>query len=613
MTNRLYRLLPWLILTVSLSLTAWSWREAVDENKRIRELHFERLFRQFVSAIAEKVDSYSDSHSGAAALFRHSVIVTSSEWRQFVDSLDIDQRHPGLNGAGYIEVVQAADLLVFESRARFDGYPDYRVQGTLDRERFYLVKLVEPIERNRAVLGLDMQNELSSLDAMEMAQNAGRTRMSRRVTLVQDERHPAGFLLFMPLYGSEMPPATEEERRQKLTGWIYASFVSQEFIDGLLDELLPNAHQQLSLSIYSGEEISEANRLYRDSFDGAGLPDDEAPLIQAGVFDMLGQQWTFVARPGPAFRDFVPPYDARRVAISGLLISAAVFGLFLSMTRTRSRALALAQAMTFDLAGRTDALESSNRELAAAVKTAEQAADALLEQHATLARTDRMAAVGEMAGGLAHEIRNPLAGIRMSLQNLHTETEDAALRERIEPPIAELDRLARLLNRYLSPLRHEPEPLAAVALKPLVDDLCGLLQYRLPDNIRLAVNMSEDIEWLLPKDRIRQSLLNLVLNAIGAIGEASGTITIAAIRQDGCLDLCVEDDGPGFPETVLEGQVRRFQSHTEEGTGLGLAMVRRVAEDLAGRLVLERRSPRGARVRIELPEPPARSSSRNVG
>jgi signal transduction histidine kinase len=437
--------------------------------------------------------------------------------------------------------------------------------------------------------------------------------MSQRVILIQDERHPAGFLLYLPLYGSEMPPESVEERRRMLTGWIYASFVSQEFIDGLLDELLPHAHKQLSLAIYSGEEISETTRLYRDPFEVAGSPESDAALIRVGVLDMLGQPWTFVAKPGAAFADFVPPYNAPRVLFFGLVISAAVFGLFLSMTQTRSRALALARVMNQDLAARTEALESSNRELEAAVRTAEQAADALLEQHATLARTDRMAAVGEMAGGLAHEIRNPLAGIRMSLQNLHEETQDEAIRGRIEAPIAELDRLARLLNRYLSPLRHEPEPLAGVALKDLLDDLCGLLRYRLPEKIRLDVNVSEDIEWMLPKDRIRQSLLNLVLNAVQAIGKAAGTISITAARHGDRLDLCVEDDGPGFPETVLEGPVQRFQSYTEEGTGLGLAMVRRVAEDLGGRLLLERRIPRGACVRIELPEQTPRDSPAPVG
>jgi signal transduction histidine kinase len=291
--------------------------------------------------------------------------------------------------------------------------------------------------------------------------------------------------------------------------------------------------------------------------------------------------------------------------LSGLAISFAVFGVFLSMTQTRRGALTLARERARELAERSEALERSNRELEVAVRTAEQAANALLEQHATLARTDRMAAVGEMAGGLAHEIRNPLAGIRMSLENLHAETTDEEVRSRIELPIAELDRLARLLNRYLSPLRHEPEPLTEVVLKDLLDELCSLLRYRLPDNVALVADVADDIVWRLPQDRIRQSLLNLVLNSINAIGDLRGSVVIGARRTDAGLEITVEDDGPGFPDSVLEGPVRRFQSHSEEGTGLGLAMVHRVAEDLGGRLLLERREDGGARVRIELPEQPA--------
>ncbi|MBW2666927.1 MAG: CHASE domain-containing protein, partial [Deltaproteobacteria bacterium] len=353
MANRFYRLLPWLVLSFSLLLTASRSQEASDEHKRNRRQHFDQQFEQFTSAIEDKVDSYSDSQYGAAALFRHSVVVTSREWRQFVDSLDIDRRHPGVNGAGYIEVVKSADLPVFESRARFDGDPDFRVQTTGDRDHFYLVKLVEPIERNSAMRGRDMQNEASWFETMERAQKAGRTRMSQRVILHQDERPSVGFLLFLPLYGSEMPPEPPEEHRLTLTGWIFASFVSQEFIGGLLEELFPNARKQLSLAIYSGKEITETARLYRDPFEVADLPESDAALVRVKILDMQGQPWTFVARPGAAFADFVAPSDAPRVLFSGLAISAAVFGLFLSMTQTRSRALALARGMTHDLAART--------------------------------------------------------------------------------------------------------------------------------------------------------------------------------------------------------------------------------------------------------------------
>jgi len=139
------------------------------------------------------------------------------------------------------------------------------------------------------------------------------------------------------------------------------------------------------------------------------------------------------------------------------------------------------------------------------------------------------------------------------------------------------------------------------SLRELIEELCTLLRYRLPENLGLESATAEDITWMLPRDRIRQSLLNLVLNAVQAIGNAPGNIVISAERDGERLSICVEDDGPGFPEDILKGPLRRFETHRSEGTGLGLAMVRRVAEDLEGQLLLENRVPRGARVRLELP------------
>jgi signal transduction histidine kinase len=594
-------MLPWLVLALLLSATWWGWQDARTENERVRRLQFERLFHQTTAAIADRLDSYADAHYGGAALFRHSEVVTRDEWRQFVDSLDLERRHPGVKGVGYIAVVEADDLAAFERRRRLEAYPEFRVRRAGLRERYYPVSLIEPIERNAGVLGLDLGSETGPLETMARARDAGAATLSRKVTLIQDPRHPAGFIICLPLYGSSRPPETVAARRRELTGWLFAPFAAQDFIEGLFATTLAEIRSQISLAIYAGESVSEDALLYRDPSAAEAVSADAGGLWAEERADTLGQTWTAVARPGAGFASFVPPRNAPQVLAGGLVISFALFGLFYAMTRTRGHALALAQRMTQDLAARTAELELSNRDLELAVKAAESAADALLEQHETLARTDRMAAVGEMAGGLAHEIRNPLAGIQMSLENLRKDAADPEIRERIDPPIAELGRLARLLNRYLSPLRHAPEPVTSVNVSELVEDLCTLLRYRLPENVSLGSAIDGDITWMLPKDRIRQSLLNLVLNAMHAIGDEEGKIAISVERNAERLAICVDDDGPGFPEELLEGPLRRFETHSEEGTGLGLAMVRRVAEDLGGDLMLENRDPRGARVRLVLP------------
>jgi two-component system NtrC family sensor kinase len=229
------------------------------------------------------------------------------------------------------------------------------------------------------------------------------------------------------------------------------------------------------------------------------------------------------------------------------------------------------------------------------------AAEALLAQQRTVARAERLAAVGEMAAGLAHELRNPLAGVQMSLANLRRDLADPQLAERLELAIAELDRLTRLLNHQLSASRHVPEPLRRLQLRTLVEELIALLRYQVPDHVRLEAQVDEDLACRLPRDRLRQALLNLVLNSVQALGDAAGRVCLEARREGGRIVLVVSDDGPGFPPELVKGGGQAFVTRRAGGTGLGLAMVRRLAVDLGGELVLENLEPRGARVRLALP------------
>lgn len=236
---------------------------------------------------------------------------------------------------------------------------------------------------------------------------------------------------------------------------------------------------------------------------------------------------------------------------------------------------------------------------------------ALLEQQRSLARAERLAATGELAASVAHELRNPLAGIRMTLHNLRAEVADEAVVQRLDRVVQEVDRLSRLLNQLLDGARHAPEISADVRLSDLVGDLLALVRHQVPPDVRLENRVPSDLACRLPPDRLRQAILNLVLNAAAALGEKGGHVTVAAAitaPEDGTsggtneqLRLEVFDDGPGFPPEALETGVRPFLSTHEHGTGLGLAIVRRFARDLGGEVQLANRAPHGARVTLLLP------------
>lgn len=254
------------------------------------------------------------------------------------------------------------------------------------------------------------------------------------------------------------------------------------------------------------------------------------------------------------------------------------------------------------LVGRLARLEEArNARQESLEKDVRAATQALLEQQRNLASAERLAAVGEIAAGLAHELRNPLAAIQMTLTNLRKEMANTDQVARIDLVIAELKRLARLLNDVLSDAHQAPEPMKVVSLARVVDELLALARYQLPEHVHTKCNIVPSLSCRLPEDRLRQALLNLILNAAQALDSNPGTVAIDAHQEDHRLRLEIRDDGPGFPRDLLDTGIRPFVTGREHGTGLGLATVRRFVTDIGGELHICNQAPHGACVIMDLP------------
>jgi len=254
------------------------------------------------------------------------------------------------------------------------------------------------------------------------------------------------------------------------------------------------------------------------------------------------------------------------------------------------------------MADRLHDLEREHRQRQESLEEAVRAATGtLLQQQRGLSSAERLAAVGEVAAGVAHELRNPLAGIQMALSGIRKDVTDPEQGSRLDLAIGEVKRVGRSLNGLLDLARQPPEAPVPVRLADLAEELITLLRYQVPDRIRLKNGISRDLTCRLPEGGLRQALLNLVLNSTQAVGADRGEIEVRGSHGEGRLEVSVIDDGPGFPEELLENGVRPFTTWRESGTGLGLAMVRRFVKDLGGELVLERREPRGACVTMVLP------------
>jgi PAS domain S-box-containing protein len=219
-----------------------------------------------------------------------------------------------------------------------------------------------------------------------------------------------------------------------------------------------------------------------------------------------------------------------------------------------------------------------------------------------MVRRERLAAVGEMAAILAHEVRNPLAVMFNALSTLSRLITDPAARELLNILQQEAQRLDRLVVDLLDFAQPKSVSLRTTSLRSVVLDAVASTRHDpayAAANPRLVLDIPEHLTVHTDAALLRQGLLNLLLNAVQHI-EPGGEIRVSADRRDRGVAIVVSNDGPPVTEEVSRRMFEPFFTTKPRGTGLGLAIVRRICNDL-GATVRHLPSARGAAFEILLP------------
>jgi len=221
-------------------------------------------------------------------------------------------------------------------------------------------------------------------------------------------------------------------------------------------------------------------------------------------------------------------------------------------------------------------------------------------------QADRLAAVGRLSANMAHEIRNPLASISGAVQMLGKDLPADGTRHRlVEIVLKESGRLNDLVGDFLEYARPAPMSPIAVDLAQLLDEVLLLIEHRsLPPNLKIIREYGESLIAHVDPQQMRQAIWNLCLNAVQAMPDGGGEIRVGSRLLPGNplrLQIWVADTGAGIAEQDLPHIFEPFYSTKPEGSGLGLALVYRVAQDHGGHIDAKTRQGDGTTFTLTLP------------
>jgi signal transduction histidine kinase len=304
----------------------------------------------------------------------------------------------------------------------------------------------------------------------------------------------------------------------------------------------------------------------------------------------------------------------------GFVISGPAIGILLGLWIARGirRSISQISVTLSDAAGElqhevgqvdliaSDDLPALHEQVQVVASRIRQVVDELQQARREMMRAERLAAVGQLAAGVAHEIRNPLTAVKLLVQTAAQKSPSHALTDKqlevVQEEIARIEKTVQGLLDFARPPR----------LRPVRHDLCETLRRA----VRLAEGRARQRQVAIEEDfpgdpvmftgdpgQLQQVFVNLLLNGIEAMPD--GGVLRVAIRQNGhpggLCQVVISDSGTGIPKDVLERLFEPFVTGREHGTGLGLAISRRIVRQHGGTLSGANRPEGGAEFKVELP------------
>lgn len=547
-------LVPTVVVFVTLvAFVGSAWRTARQDVIQTRNNLIEERAVLSENNVLQQVYSYENALLASRGLIESSENVERKEWESFVLSLELDDRRRGMLGIGFAEFIQPQDLDRYEETVRSKDFHNFSVwPRTPERDIYSSIRFIEPFDDvNRPALGYDMYSEAIRHEAMNRAIDTGKPEMTSKILLVQGgENRIAGLNLYQALYREGAPLDTVEQRRQAVTGFVYAPFIAKQLFDSVFFE----RGMDHNVRVYDGATTDPAALLYEQHEGAKGYE-----WVRTDTIEVAGVRWTFEF----GIKESVVPASVRErpqsVLLGGLLLAILIATMVYLLLQRRARRLA----------------EKEERRV-------QRAKDSLL----SLA---------------SHQLRTPATGVKqyvgMVLEGFAgklTAEQEGLLKSAYESN----ERQLRIINEFLYLAKSEAD---RIVVSPQTIDLVALTREIIAD-MQGEINDSGHTFTLKSKRNkvacaadmhsTRMIIENLISNAIKYTPYGGKvTVTVGSDKR-GCY-IKVEDNGVGIANKDLPKLFQQFSripnklTRQTSGSGIGLYLAKRLAELNKGYIEVE--------------------------
>lgn len=333
------------LLVFLLLLTSFISWTMYRQSARYIQLEFDAQVEQLAQTIHLRMRDHEQMLLGVKGLFEASDSVNRNEFHQYVSTLDIEKKYPGVQILGFSEWVKPEDISAFTIRIRDEGFPQFRLRPEGVRENYSAIIYMEPFaNRNQAAFGFDMYSESTRRQAMRSAVVTNHASLSDKVILVQEQAGhiQAGTLFYLPIFKKNLPLNSEQERWNALFGFVYLGFRMGDLMNGILQQRQPDVQFTLyASSVGNGQELYSFKQDYNQKFTPA--------YEKVSRIDIYGQRWFLKVESNKIFEENHNSRTALLVFWFGCVISVLLCGIFYVLASQRQRALLLASSMTEDV------------------------------------------------------------------------------------------------------------------------------------------------------------------------------------------------------------------------------------------------------------------------